>query len=133
MNINATNIIGTGLLRSFVMLTVVCSALLVCGQAWGHASANRTSPNNGDVLSQPPKEISIQFNEPARLLSLSIQGADEAPIAVNISAAKSIDGLTSIAIPSLKPQHYSVTWRALGLDGHATSGQFSFVIDPKEN
>lgn len=110
------------------LLTVALLSPVLSSLAWSHATARVSTPENGAVLSESPTEISIQFNGPAKLVSLTITGADGNPVNIDIAEATSVDGLVSVAITSLPADQYQVSWRAMGLDGHVTAGKFSFEV-----
>jgi methionine-rich copper-binding protein CopC len=109
-------------------IVVVLTTLLLSSTAWAHASANRSSPEDGEVLTESPAELSIQFDGPAKLISLMLMGSDKEQIKIDISEASSVDGLATVSMPSLQADSYKVVWRAMGIDGHATAGRFGFVI-----
>ena len=77
---------------------VLLAAISLTASAWGHASARRSSPEDGAVLTESPTEISIQFNGPAKLISLSITNAESETTKVDVSKATSVDGLATVAI-----------------------------------
>jgi hypothetical protein len=113
--------------------TVVASsaalfAILLASIAWGHATAQTSNPENGAVLTQSPTELVIQFGGAAKLVSLTISTPGNEPVNVDISSATSVDGRVSVEIEPLAPDSYTVSWRAMGLDGHVTSGKFEFSI-----
>jgi methionine-rich copper-binding protein CopC len=102
--------------------------MLVASIAWGHATAQNSIPENGAVLDQSPTELVIQFGGAAKLVSLTITTPTNESVNVDISSATSVDGRVSVEIAPLAPNSYSVSWRAMGLDGHVTSGKFEFSI-----
>jgi methionine-rich copper-binding protein CopC len=103
-------------------------AVLLASHAWAHASARTSTPEDGAVLSESPTEVVINFGGPAKLLSLTISAADGDPLSIDISNATSVDGRVSVAILPLAPNSYAVVWRAMGVDGHITSGKFKFDV-----
>ncbi len=113
---------------ALTLLTISLLSPVLSSLAWSHATARISTPENGAVLSESPTEISIQFNGPAKLVSLTITGADGNPINIDISQATSVDGLVSVAIASLPADQYQASWRAMGVDGHVTAGKFSFEV-----
>ncbi len=107
---------------------IILATLLLSTTAWAHATASHSVPEDGAVLSEPPTEVTIQFSGPAKLISLTITDHDGEATEIDVSNASSVDGLATVSIPVLQANSYRVIWRALGLDGHATTGRFGFVI-----
>ena len=114
--------------KTVVASSVAFFALLLASTAWGHATAQTSNPENGAVLNQSPSELVIQFGAAAKLVSLTISTPGNEPVNVDISSATSVDGRVSVEIEPLTPDSYTVNWRAMGLDGHVTSGKFAFSI-----
>lgn len=110
------------------LLVTTIVTLLLSSLAWGHAAAQISSPANGAELTQSPKELSIQFNGAAKLVSLTIVDSVGNADKLDISEAKAVDGLISVQISPLQPESYEVTWRAMGADGHITAGTFKFAV-----
>ena len=103
-------------------------ALLLASLAWGHAIARNSTPKNGAILNEPPTQIVIQFGNAAKLVSLVVVAEDGARLEVEVSNATSVDGLVSVAVEPLAPDKYKVIWRAMGIDGHITAGNFGFEV-----
>ena len=118
MNLGKTVIAYSGILLTLLLAT----------QAWSHAIARESIPENGAVLSESPTELVLQFGGPAKLVSLTISADENEPVNVDISNATSVDGRVSVDIEPLAPGNYKIIWRAMGLDGHVTSGTFSFAV-----
>ena len=78
------------------LLVTTIVTLLLSSLAWGHAAAQISSPANGAELTQSPKELSIQFNGAAKLVSLTIVDSVGNADKLDISEAKAVDGLISV-------------------------------------
>jgi methionine-rich copper-binding protein CopC len=103
-------------------------ALLLTSLAWGHATARNSTPKNGAILSEPPTQIVIQFGNAAKLVSLVVASDDGSRVEVDVSNATSVDGVVGVAVEPLAPGKYRVIWRAMGIDGHITAGDFGFEV-----
>lgn len=109
------------------ILAVVC-AMILAGQAGGHAKLRSTLPAANAELRVAPKTLTLTFNEEARLavLTLSVDGK-EIPVTVDRSAAAAVQ--VTVSLPALAAGKYLVQWSALSpKDGHVTRGAFSFAI-----
>lgn len=118
--------------RVLVAAGTALLALLLASLAWGHATARNSTPKNGAILSEPPTQIAIQFGNAAKLASLVLVADDGARVEVDVSNATSVDGLVSVAVEPLAPDKYKVVWRAMGIDGHITAGDFSFEVSASQ-
>ena len=115
------------------LFAILFATLLATSIAWGHATMRESSPENGAVLSEAPTELIIRFRGRAKLISLTVTGSDNEPVNIDMSNATSVDDAATVKIPPLQPDSYQVTWRAMGMDGHTTSGKFGFVVSaPKD-
>jgi methionine-rich copper-binding protein CopC len=102
--------------------------VLLTSLAWGHATARNSTPKNGATLNESPTQIAIQFGNAAKLVSLVVVADDGERLDVDVSNATSVDGKVSVAVDPLAPNKYKVIWRAMGIDGHITAGDFSFEV-----
>lgn len=115
------------------LIAILFTTLLAASVAWGHATMRESSPVDGAVLNEAPTELIIRFRGRAKLISLTVTGSDNEPVNIDMSNATSVDDAANVKIPPLQPDSYQVTWRAMGMDGHTTSGKFGFVVSPPED
>lgn len=105
------------------------AACLITQLAQAHAHLESSTPADGSTLSAAPAALEMRFSEPARLTALSIQRAEEPKQALK-SLPTSTDRTVRVALPTLAPGPYSVTWRAVSPDGHIASGTVRFTVSP---
>ena len=108
---------------------ILMTACLITRLAQAHAHLESSTPADGSTLTAAPAALEMKFSEPARLTALWIQH-DQAPKQAIKSLPTSSDRTLRVALPTLTPGTYSVTWRALSADGHITSGAVRFTIAP---
>jgi methionine-rich copper-binding protein CopC len=102
--------------------------LLGSGAACAHAHLVASTPAAGAQLTRAPRELTLEFSEPAQLTALSIAGAGAAPqklVAPAVAAAS-----IRIALPALTPGTWTVRFRALSADGHLVPGTVTFTLAP---
>ena len=107
--------------------------LVLIPLAMAHVKAKETNPESGAVLTEAPTVISIQFTGPAKLVSLELTGSNVELVKIDVSEATSVDGLVTVQIPPLSPDAYTVSWRALSIDGHPAKGSFTFEISTPDS
>jgi len=116
-------------MRRRSQLWVPVIACLIARLAYAHAHLESSTPADGSTLNAVPAAIEMKFSEPARLTALWIQRDQEPRQAVK-SLPTSTDRVLRVALPTLTPGTYSVTWRVLSADGHVASGAVHFTIAP---
>ena len=111
-----------------------------------HSPLASSSPQNGETLDEPPTEIFMEFKLPAKLIKVDLTkqsdkqgknllgslfgGGDDDGEAVPLgrSFLMTIDKRQVIPLPYLRDGSYSLTWRAMGEDGHVVKGELTFNI-----
>jgi methionine-rich copper-binding protein CopC len=107
--------------------TWLAASLLLLAAATAHAHAHLTSSDPGEGSSgKSPGQIVLTFSESARLTALSLQrkGAEKRKLAPPTTTAARL----AIPLLDLAPGSYTLEWRALGGDGHITSGAVHFTV-----
>lgn len=117
-------------MKPLVLMTVLAS-LGIAGTASAHAHLHMSIPANHSVVAAAPKQISLEFNEPVQLTSVTIQKGDGNATKLGPlpdAAAKEV----TLAVPQLDAGNYIVKWRAVSDDGHITADKFLFTVGPAE-
>ncbi len=95
--------------------------------AYAHTELSSSTPADAAVVHASPEAITLQFSEPVRLTSLSIEGATGKQDVGSLPSSASAEFF--IEAPSLADGSYVVAWRALSADTHVMTGQFSFTVN----
>ncbi|HVN43911.1 MAG TPA: copper resistance CopC family protein [Steroidobacteraceae bacterium] len=95
--------------------------------AWPHAHLTGSEPPEGST-GKPPVQIVLSFSESARLTMLTLQRDGAQPQQLALPGA--VGARLAIAMPPLPAGRYTLEWRALGSDGHVTSGALHFAVAP---
>jgi methionine-rich copper-binding protein CopC len=112
------------------MFVTALLAALLPGLAAAHARLQQVSPADGSVVQSAPRQLMLTFSEPAHLTRLSIQRQGEAQ-ARRLSLPAAVSKDFTVALPSLGPGAYTVTYHVVSADdGHITSGTVRFRIAP---
>lgn len=107
-------------------------ALAWSATAFGHAALVRSEPGSRAVLTQPPKEIRLWFNERIEGKYSSIRVEDEVgkPVAVGRPTVDAADRYRiGVSLPPLRPAAYTVRYRVLSRDGHVIEYGYKFRIE----
>ncbi len=115
--------------------------LLLVALLWGgvqranaHAEMAEAVPAPGTIFRwNRPTEVRLRFTQ--RLDAATILVTDRRFAPVHAGEAQ-VDGddprVASVALGSLTPATYTVTWRTSSVDGHHLDGAYEFTVLPRE-
>ena len=113
------------------LLLTACTLLLLIQGGWAHAFLDRAQPAVGSQIHSSPAQVKIWFTEklePAlskiHVFDASGQEVDKRDVKIDKSNA----ALLTVSLPELKPGKYKVVWRAVSVDTHVTTGNFTFEL-----
>ncbi len=117
--------------RRIPALLAFAAAALVSGAALAHALLDHALPAVGATVAAAPAEVTLWFTQP---LEAAFSGA-----AVTDAAGQRVDTGEATIDPrdarelhvKLKPLQlgaYKVSWHAVSVDTHRTTGDFSFTV-----
>jgi methionine-rich copper-binding protein CopC len=100
------------------------------GRATGHAIVVESSPRNGAVLQDPPREVELRFNSKLAksLARVELVAGDEAPRTLPLPPASDSPERLVIPLPSLPPDNYTLRYKITAADGHRTLGALRFTV-----
>jgi copper transport protein len=114
-------------------VAVLTSVLLLAFStaAFGHLALQSATPADGERLDRVPPVLELRFSEPIELPLFRIGLAGPLGEVLLGDPAEFDDRhAVRIAIPEpLHPGTYTVSWQAVGRDGHPVRGQYSFSIE----
>ncbi|MFD1851059.1 copper resistance CopC family protein [Oceanobacillus bengalensis] len=111
---------------------VAITAILVTGfstSAFAHSHFHGSSPADGDVVTDPPHEIILEFNgqiEQGSFIDVTTTEGEAVEIQDIIIGEGTLTG--TFAEPPVNDE-YHVTWSIISADGHPLEGEFSFTVD----
>ena len=112
---------------------IAALGLAVTGAAFAHATLDRASPAVGGRLTASPARVELWFTEGLEATFSSVKVLDASGRQVDARDA-AFDpreaGHVSVTVPPLPPGRYRVVWRAVSVDTHATSGDYTFDVAP---
>jgi methionine-rich copper-binding protein CopC len=116
-------------------ITFIAAALLMAGvqPAWAHATLTASVPEANEMAMPVPTEIRLTFSDsvdPAiTKIDISVAGPHHEPIAIkDMAPAANDDNVLIVHLQSgkLPDGLYTVSWKALCIDGHKGSGSFAY-------
>jgi len=115
----------------YALLAALLAISLLPGKASAHAVLEKATPSQDEKLETGPSVVELLFNE--RLDSSSAPKV----IVLNSSSEKVADGKVEkfsegkgirLALPTLKEDHYTVSYDVISADGHPVSGAYVFTV-----
>jgi methionine-rich copper-binding protein CopC len=115
-------------LSFFVLGPLGCSREL----AWAHAYPVTSSPENGAVLKDSPREVRIQFTEGLELAfsQITVKGTNGDVVSQG-KVRQPAQDILAVDLKPLSPGNYAVEWQALSVDTHVTEGILRFTVAPR--
>ena len=96
-----------------------------------HAFLKDAEPGVGSTVQTSPNEVRIRFTENIEPSFSSIQVFDTSVKEVDkrdVHLDSSDHALLHVSLPQLGPGTYTVSWRVVSVDTHATNGSFTFRV-----
>lgn len=105
---------------------VLLAALLSPAAAFAHATLVQSSPGDGEVAAQAPKDFRLIFNEPVAVTGLKLSGGGRT---VSLDRFKADGAAVDIEAPAaLADGSYALSYRVVSEDGHPIAGAVSFAV-----
>lgn len=119
------------ILRSALAAAAVAAAVLAAPLASAHAVLKSSEPQAGAMLTTPPQQIVLTFNEKVEPAFSSVTVSNAKGEAITNSKAApdpSNPTIMMLPVPSLAAGSYTVKWAVAGHDGHRRTGEFKFTV-----
>jgi len=107
--------------------------LVLAGAAFAHAMLDRASPAVGSRVAASPARVELWFTERLEPAFSSVKVLDAGGHRVDRGDATfdpKEPGHVSVSVPALGAGRYRVVWRAVSVDTHTTSGDYTFDVAP---
>lgn len=110
--------------------SIACLALMLWSSgALAHCFPDQTDPSAASVLSAPPSQVSVHFDNQFNPASTTVRVLNQNGDVVSGAGASSSDGRTlTVPLKAVAPGQYFVKWRATSQDGDHTMGAYSFTV-----
>lgn len=110
------------------LVTIVAFSAVLTSQSLAHSDIKMTVPDNEAILGEVPATISIYMTKKIRLVKVEMQYEDHEILEIDTSKYKNFETEFTLQIEPMGAGIYSITWRALGQDGHPIKGAFRFTV-----
>jgi len=110
-----------------IIASVATIGLLSASPAFAHAALKVSAPQSGATVAAP-QNLNLTFSEKVRLTQVKLTADGKDVSGVQVDRAAPAAPTFNVALPKLAPAKYEVRWSALGDDGHAVNGTFTFTV-----
>lgn len=114
-----------------VSLSLVVAWGVSVGSALAHSMLVKAEPPRRAVLTKPPSQVRLWFNEKIEGDYASLVVLDEKKqLITDVKPTLASDDPKSIILPlpELVPGKYSIKFRVLSVDGHVVESSFDFTV-----
>jgi copper resistance protein C len=108
-----------------------CTLLFLIQGSRAHAFVDHTEPAVGSQIHSVPTQVNVWFTEKLEPALSKIQVFDPSGREVDkrdVKMDQSNAALMTVTLSELKPGKYKVVWRAVSVDTHVTTGNFTFDL-----
>jgi len=98
------------------------------GTAFAHAQLESISPSNGEIVSAPPAEVVLTFNEPVSLTGGNARVLDDEATLVSSTAVQSGVAVTIPLSADLADGTYTIAFEVVSADSHRITGASVFHV-----
>jgi copper resistance protein C len=113
------------------LLITTCALLLPIQGSSAHAFVDHAEPAVGSQIHSAPTQVKIWFTEKLEPALSKIQVFDTSGGEIDkrdVKVDQSNGALLTVSLPELNPGKYKVIWRAVSVDTHVTTGNFTFEL-----
>jgi len=118
-------------MRRLLVFATIAALLLEPVAAWAHAKLVKSEPAQRALLSQPPSQLRLWFNEslePAFCVATVRDASGNAVTSTQAAVSKTDPKLLVLPLPRLATGVYTVQFQVLSIDGHTVKSGFRFEI-----
>jgi len=110
--------------------SLACFAIMMSASAaLAHCFPDRSTPSAASVVSTPPSQVAVHFDNAFNPASTTVRVLNENGDVVSGADAPSSDDRTlTVPLKPIPSGQYFVKWRATSQDGDHTMGAYSFTV-----
>lgn len=112
-----------------VSLLFLLLFILFSKQALAHTSLEDSTPKDGEVITEPIRELTLIFGTKVEQNSrINVSNSNGEPVKLGNFVIEEEEMWATFLQP-LKNGNYKVDWEIIGTDGHPIEGMFSFSVE----
>lgn len=116
-------------MKRFMSFTAACALTAVMSTtAFAHSHLGETSPADGETVTEPLQQITLQFDGEIEQGSyIDVISSTGATIEANMTIGAGV--LTGTFAEPLPNDTYTLDWSIISADGHPLEGEYSFTVN----
>ena len=107
---------------------ILILALASISLAEAHAFLDHADPRVGSAVNPAPARVKVWMTEELEGAFSKLQVFDAKGVEVDKKDVKVSGATMTVSVPVLAPGTYKVTWKAVAVDTHHTTGTFTFAV-----
>jgi methionine-rich copper-binding protein CopC len=118
-------------MRQLLVFVAIATLLLEPVAAWAHAKLVKSEPAQRAVLTKPPSQLRLWFNErlePAFCIATVLDASGNTVTSTQAAVSTTDPKLLVLPLPRLAKGAYTVQFQVLSVDGHTVKAGFRFEI-----
>ncbi|MGG3642576.1 copper resistance protein CopC [Bacillus gobiensis] len=112
---------------AFTLVLLLANPSLI----FAHSTLENSTPENGAVIEEPLKEITLHFNTPIENLSTMTLSRESEEIDLENQKVEG-SSITGTLNEPLQSGEYTVSWKIVGEDGHTVEDSIGFSVNVSE-
>ncbi|MCE0498672.1 MAG: copper resistance protein CopC [Methylacidiphilales bacterium] len=114
------------IIRPLLILTL---SLVSISLARAHAFLDHADPRVGSTVNPSPTQVELWMTEELEPAFTKIKVLDSNGTEVDKKDAKISGSTMIVSLPNLPSGVYKVAWKAVAVDTHVTTGDFTFTVN----
>lgn len=113
------------------LLLTLFILLLSSAAVSAHTALETSSPADGEIVTEEPREIILDFNtdlEEASSFTVENAEGEEIPFGITLEEQQ----MTGTPGAAMADGEYTVNWKIIGADGHPIEGAYAFTVKMEE-
>lgn len=115
---------------SFKRILLATTILLSAHSAFAHIHLMSASPAINATTSVTPTKLTLNFADEVMLMSIKVVDAQQQNVPLNYEINHGMKKSFDVPLTLSAKGKYTVTWGAMGNDGHNMTGDYSFTVEP---
>jgi LPXTG-motif cell wall-anchored protein len=120
---------GDILKRIFIAAVVALLSISISTSAFAHSHLSGTNPADGEVVTEPVKEITLEFDgeiEQGSFIDVTTTSGKKIEVQDIVIGEGKLTGTMAEPLPN---DEYKVNWSIISVDGHPLEGEFKFAVN----
>jgi len=110
-------------------LLILFLPLATISPAEAHAFLDHASPRVGSTVHPAPTQVELWMTEDLEPSFTKIKVLDATGAEIDKKDAAISGSTMVVSLPNLPPGVYKVVWKAVAVDTHVTTGDFTFTVN----